>query len=233
MFIKKILTVIASTTLLFSSVNAEETNFSSEDISKLSETFGHLIGHNLESPGFTFDVEAIITGIRKAVAGDEAPLSKEEYENMISAIQEKAFQDISDKNLADAEVFLLENISVEGVVEIEDSRLQYLIIEEGEGAVITESSAPRIHYTGELIDGTVFGSSLESEEPITLSLDQTIPGFQRGLIGMQKGEKRRLFIHPEMAYGTSGHLPPNSLLIFDIEIIDILEEQSDTLEENS
>jgi len=65
----------------------------------------------------------------------------------------------------------------------------------------------------------VFGSSEETGGPITIPLDQTIPGFSKGLVGMKEGEKRRLFVHPDLGYGTMGQLPPNELLIFDIEVV--------------
>jgi len=76
-----------------------------------------------------------------------------------------------------------------------------------------------INYTGKYIDGTVFGSSETAGGPITVPIDQTIPGFSKGIVGMKEGEKRRLFVHPDMGYGTTGQLPPNSMLIFDIEVV--------------
>ena len=195
--------------------------FSQDDIEKISEAFGHLIGKNLESPGFTFDIDAIVRGMRNAVAGQEAPMSDGEYEEMISIIQENAFLELAENNLKDAEKFLKENILNDDVSEIEAGKLQYAVLEEGEGAVVADKGSPRIHYTGKYLDGTVFGSSVETGTPITLSLDQTIPGFSKGLVGMKSGEKRRLFIHPDMGYGTTGHLPPNSLLVFDVEIVEV------------
>ncbi len=195
-------------------------SFSNDDIAKVSETFGHFIAKNLETPGFTFDLDAIIRGMHNALAGEEPPLSEEEYEAMVTVIQENAFLEISENNLSDAVAFMEENIENDDVVEIEAGKLQYIILEEGSGAEIAENGTATIHYTGKCLDGTVFGSSLDSGEPITLSLDQTVPGFSRGLVGMKQGEKRRIFIHPDMGYGTAGQLPPNSLLIFDIEVVD-------------
>ena len=73
-----------------------------------------------------------------------------------------------------------------------------------------------IRYTGKYLDGSVFGASKEDEQ---LSLDEIIPGLRAGLLGMKEGEKRTIYIHPDMAYGTNGYLPPNSLLTFEIEIV--------------
>ena len=198
----------------------DEIVFSEDDIKKISESFGHLIGRNLENPGFKFDLDSIIAGMRNAANGEEAPMSESEYEEMIVMIQEKAFQELSSNNLKEAEAFIAENATIADVKEIEAGKLQYTILEEGNGASVAERSSPLIHYTGKYINGMVFGSSVNSGSPISLSLDQTIPGFSKGLVGMKQGEKRRLFIHPDMGYGISGHLPPNSLLIFDVEIVE-------------
>ena len=79
-----------------------------------------------------------------------------------------------------------------GVVEVVPGKLQYLIIKEGTGATVEPHSSPKIHYTGKYQDGTVFGTSEEMGGPITIPLDQTIPGFSKGIMGMKEGEKRRL-----------------------------------------
>ena len=74
------------------------------------------------------------------------------------------------------------------------------------GAEIESHFSPLIRYTGKYLDGSVFGASKEEE---TISLDEIIPGLKAGLIGMREGEKRTVYIHPDMAYGTNGYLPPN------------------------
>jgi peptidylprolyl isomerase len=134
-------------------------------------------------------------------------------------IQESVFNELSNVNLKQANEFLSQNINDKEVLEVEPGMLQYKVLEVGAGVEVKEHDTPLIHYTGKYLDGTVFGSSTESKDPISLPLDQTIPGFSKGLLGSREGEKRRLFIHPDMGYGTSGHLPPNSLLIFDVEVV--------------
>ncbi len=104
------------------------------------------------------------------------------------------------------------------VIEVVPDKLQYTILKQGDGVVVEAHSSPKIHYTGKYQDGTVFGTSEEMGGPITIPLDQTIPGFSKGIVGMKEGEKRRLFVHPDLGYGTTGQLPPNELLIFDIEV---------------
>lgn len=189
------------------------------DMKKLSEAFGHFIGRNLQSPGLKFDLEGIITGIREGAAGKPAPLTEKEYEEMMSAVQERAFKEMSSTNLKAANDFMVKNKTAEGVTEVVPEKLQFTIIKEGTGPVVEPHSAPKIHYTGKYQDGTVFGTSEEMGGPITIPLDQTIPGFSKGILGMKEGEKRRLFVHPDLGYGTTGQLPPNELLIFDIDLV--------------
>ena len=147
------------------------------------------------------------------------PLSlKREYEQAIYAIQEHMFNKDAEKNLSEANAFLKENARAKDILAV-DEQLQYRIEQFGSGEAVRENSIPQIRYEGKLIDGTVFSSCTGEEEPITLPMEQTIPGFAKGLVGMKEGEKRTLYIHPELAYGVAGHLPPNSLLIFDVEIV--------------
>ncbi len=190
-----------------------------EEMVKLSEAFGHFIGRNLHTPGMNFDLEAIIKGMREGSAGKPAPMSDQDYEALLTKVQEKAFKELAAANLKAADNFIKENKAKENVKEIEPGKLQFIIIKEGQGTIVGEHNAPLIHYAGTYIDGTPFSSSEEAGGPITIPLDQTIPGFSKGILGMKEGEKRRLFVHPYLGYGTTGQLPPNSLLIFDIEVI--------------
>lgn len=189
------------------------------DMKKLSEAFGNFIGKNLKSPGLSFDLDGIILGIRNGAEGKPSPLSDKEYEEMMAAVQERAFKEMSTTNLKNANEFLTKNAKEAGVVEVVPGKLQYMIVKEGNGPAVEAHSSPKIRYTGKYQDGTVFGTSEEMGGPITIPLDQTIPGFSKGIMGMKEGETRRLFVHPDLGYGTSGQLPPNELLIFDIDMV--------------
>lgn len=201
-----------------SSENIANTN-TDFDINKVSQALGNFIGKNLNSPGIHFDLESIIKGIRDGAAGKPSPLSDQEYEKAMGQLQQQALTAVSTKNLEAANAFLKENATAEGVVEIIPQKLQYKIIEEGNGPTVEEHGSPQITYVGKYLDGTVFGNSEAAGGPITVPLDQTIQGFSKGIVGMKEGEKRRLFVHPDQGYGTGGQLLPNSLLIFDVEVI--------------
>lgn len=189
------------------------------DMNKLSEAFGNFIGKNLQMPGVKFDLESIIKGIRDGAAGKPSPLSEKEYEEMMAAVQEKAFKEMANKNLQAANEFLTKNSKESSVKELIPGKLQFVVVQEGNGAVVVEHSSPMIHYTGKYLDGTVFGTSEEMGGPITVPLDQTIPGFSKAVVGMKEGEKRKIYVHPDLGYGTTGQLPPNELLVFDVEVV--------------
>ena len=204
--------------LTFSLQAEESSSLDQVDREKIAETLGHLIVRHLVNPGFELDVEKIIAGIQNEKEGKPSPLTEEEYEQAIYLIQEHMFNKDAEKNLSEAQTFLEQNVAQKGIKAV-DEQLQYRIEKKGSGEIVKEDSVPMIHYEGKLMDGTVFASCPAEDDPIALPMQQTIPGFSKGLVGMQEGEKRTLYIHPELAYGMAGHLPPNSLLIFEVEIV--------------
>jgi peptidylprolyl isomerase len=202
------------------------------DIAKISEAFGHVIGKNLETIGVKFDVAQIIKGLQDCVAGKDSPMTEMECIQAIASAQEIVFKQQCAENLARAEVFLTENKKSTDVVILEEGKVQYKVTEPGTGSAVESHFSPLIKYCGKHLDGSVFGSSKEEE---MISLDEVIPGLKAGLLGMREGEKRTVYIHPEMAYGTNGYLPPNSLLTFEVEVVKanapIVKETTETAEQ--
>lgn len=186
------------------------------DIAKISEAFGHVIGKNLENIGVKFDMAQVIKGLQDAIAGKSSPMTEMECIQAIASVQEKIFKEQCVENLKRAETFLAENSKQQGIITLEEGKVQYVVSEKGEGAEVESHFSPLIRYTGKYLDGSVFGSSKEEE---MISLDEIIPGLKAGLLGMREGEKRTVYIHPDFAYGTNGYLPPNSLLTFEIEVV--------------
>lgn len=199
----------------------KKVSFDATEVDKVSQMLGHMIVRHLNAGGvFKFNVERVIAGMQAEHEGKAAPMNEEEYEKSVSRIQESAFLELTEKNLSLATAFLEKNATEEGIVAL-NPKLQYKITQAGDGDVVTADATPLVHYTGKLLDGTVFSSSEQSGAPIAIPIKQTIPGFSEGLVGMKKGEKRTLFVHPELAYGVAGHLPPNSLLIFEVEMMEV------------
>lgn len=189
------------------------------DMKKVSEAFGHFIGRHLKSPTVTFDLESVIKGIREGVEGKPAPMTDKEYEQAMMNVQKASHEKLSKENLSAAEAYLKNNANTAGFVVVEPGKLYYKVVKAGTGPVVEEHGTPQINYSGKFIDGTVFGSSENSGGPIAIPLDQTIAGFSKAIVGMKEGEKRTILVHPDLGYGTTGHLPPNSLLIFDVEVV--------------
>jgi len=200
-------------------VNPEELELEdkeAEKISLISEAFGHLIAKHIVSLGVNFDMASIIKGLQDAGEGKLSPMPETECIEAIAKTRESAFKELSQANLQKAENFMQENLKEANIVTLEKGKLHYHIDQQGEGSSVVEGSKPVIRYIGKFLDGSVFGASKEDDVVI---LDETIPGFGKGLLGMKEGEKRTLYIHPELAYGTMGQLPPNSLLIFEIQLL--------------
>jgi peptidylprolyl isomerase len=185
-------------------------------ISVISEAFGHLIAKHIVSLGVNFDMASIVKGLQDADAGKVSPLPEAECIEAIAKTREAAFKEQASANLQKAEKFMEETLKQADVVALEKGKLHYHVDAKGEGAVVEGSSKPLIRYIGKFIDGTIFGASKEED---TVILEETIPGFGKGLLGMKEGEKRTLYIHPDLAYGTMGQLPPNSLLIFEVDLV--------------
>ncbi|NCT09204.1 MAG: FKBP-type peptidyl-prolyl cis-trans isomerase [Flavobacteriia bacterium] len=124
------------------------------------------------------------------------------------------------------EDFLAENKVKQGIVTTE-SGLQYEILQKGSGENILPTSKIKIHYHGSLIDGTVFDSSVDRKQPIDATANQFIPGFNEGLLLMNKGAKYRFYIPQELAYGMqqkSQEIKPYSVLIFEVEVLEVTNE---------
>ena len=120
--------------------------------------------------------------------------------------------------------FMEQNAKNDSVVQTQ-SGLQYMVLKEGTGAKPGPTDEVTVHYTGRLLDGTVFDSSVDRGEPATFPLDKVIPGWTEGLQLMSEGSKYRLFIPSELAYGSQGSgdkILPNATLIFDVELIKVV-----------
>lgn len=202
-----------------------------KDFDRLSYALGLSMGHNFRGSGiekidvqdFADGVAAVYDGVAPKISFDEAKqiineffteLQKKQQEQAaaMAAVNEKAGQD-----------FLLEN-GKRVEVKTTPSGLQYEVLKEGDGAQPTAGDRVTVHYTGKLIDGTVFDSSVDRGEPATFGVTQVIPGWVEALQLMKAGAKWRLFIPSALAYGPQGAggvIGPNQTLIFDVELISV------------
>lgn len=204
--------VSATTTEAPAKVNHEQIF----DVSKISEAFGHMIAKNISQVGAMLDIAKVIKGLQDSAEGKISPMTEKECADAISAVQEKVFHQQCKQNLDAADKFLKDKSADKNVVSLEAGKVQYTIESQGAGTPVESHFSPVIRYKGKYLDGTVFGASAEGEK---ICLDEIIPGLKSGMIGMKEGERRTIYIHPDLAYGTNGYLPPNSLLTFEIELV--------------
>lgn len=203
--------------LALSIVSLLSSLFAEENIEQISEAFGHIISKNIKRIDVEFDMARVIKGMQDGVSEKEPPMTEKECLQALQMVQEKKLEEQSKENLRQAETFLADNVKEDGVSALEAGKVQYRIIKQGNGQEIKPHFVPLIRCAIKKLDGFSFGPP--EEEPV--SLDETIPGLKVGLIGMKEGEQRIFYIHPDLAYGEKGAflLPPNLLLVFEIEIL--------------
>lgn len=196
---------------------------------KESYSFGYQFGQSLKAQGLDLNLDVYSSAIKDGLAGKEPPVSKEEMQKIMADIQarvmaarQKEMKEQGDKNLAEGKAFMEENKKKEGVKSL-PSGLQYKVLKEGGGKTPKATDTVTVNYRGTLINGTEFDSSYKRGTPTTLQLQRIIPGWQQALPLMKEGSKWQFFIPPELAYGSreAGPIPPNSTLIFDIELLSV------------
>lgn len=208
--------------------NNSEPSLDSE-IAKVSYGIGANIGSRF-GDDLPLDVDAFSAGVRDAIAGGELKMSDEEIMSTLQAYQQKQMaerqvesQALAETNRKEAEAFLAENASAEGVV-VTDSGLQYKVLAEGGGASPSESDTVEVHYEGTLLDGSVFDSSYQRGETVSFPVNGVIEGWTEALQMMKVGSKWKLFIPSDLAYGPGGAgqmIGPNAALVFEVELLGI------------
>ncbi len=192
---------------------------------KVSYALGLSIGNNFQNSGIKdLNVDDFVKGLKDVLSEEKPAISYDEAKKVINDYFVKLQQESMELNKKAGEEFLAINKNREGVVTL-PSGLQYQILKKGTGAKPTASDSVRCHYHGTLINGEVFDSSVERGEPAVFGVSQVIRGWVEALQLMEEGAKWRLFIPSHLAYGEQGagaSIGPNSTLIFDVELLDIV-----------
>lgn len=213
------------------SLFAKEINNTSSEAEKIGYSFGYLMGRSNADTLKDLDLDAFSQGLKTAAAGQKSSLSDEEMTQVLTQYKRQSdakelivLKQKAEENAKAGKVFLQENAKKPGV-KTTKSGLQYLVLKEGKGKSPSANSNVRVHYEGRLIDGTVFDSSIARQQPVDFRTTQVITGWTEGLQLMKVGAKYRFFIPADLAYGQIGSgdiIEPNSTLIFDIELLEII-----------
>lgn len=192
---------------------------------KVSYALGLSIGNNFQNSGIKdLNVEDFVKGLTDVLNDVKPAISYDEAKQVINDYFLKLQKEKLEINKKAGEEFLQINRGRAGVVEL-PSGLQYQVLKMGDGPKPAATDKVKCHYHGTLINGMVFDSSVERGKPAVFGVNQVIPGWVEALQLMPVGSKWRLFIPSNLAYGEHGAgemIEPNSTLIFDVELLDIV-----------
>ncbi len=189
---------------------------------------GLQVGQQLQESGLEGLIpEALVAGLRDALAGNAPAVPVDVVHRALREIHERADAVRRERQQAlavEGQNFLADNAGKDGVNQTE-SGLQFRVLTQGEGAIPARQDRVRVHYTGRLIDGSVFDSSVQRGQPAEFPVSGVIPGWIEALTLMPVGSKWELYIPHNLAYGERGagaSIPPFSALIFEVELLEIL-----------
>ncbi|HBC20662.1 MAG TPA: peptidylprolyl isomerase [Porphyromonadaceae bacterium] len=192
---------------------------------KLSYSWGLAMGQQLRGMGVKdLNIEDFTNAVRCVFENKEPEVKPDEAQQVINAYLQELEAKATKVAKETGAKFLEENAKNEGV-KVTASGLQYTVEKEGTGESPKATDEVTVHYTGRLLDGTVFDSSVSRGEPATFPLNRVIPGWTEGVQLMKEGGKYMFFIPSELAYGAQGipgAIPPHSTLIFEVELIKVV-----------
>ena len=214
--------------LVFLSASCTENKPPETDEEKFSYMIGYNMGKGMKSQGVDISQSLLSQGIKDGLDGKESILNADEVQkvraSLIKKMREKR-QKEAQMQEENGKKFLEENKNKEGV-KTTDSGLQYKVLKEGTGKVPKISDKVSVHYRGRLIDGKEFDSSHKRNKPSEFPVNRVIKGWTEALTMMKVGGKWEVYIPSELAYGKVGsppNIPPNAVLIFDVELLEIVQ----------
>jgi FKBP-type peptidyl-prolyl cis-trans isomerase len=195
-----------------------------DPMAKICYGLGTLVASNIKSQGAdSLNSEAIAAGINDVLNNKILKVDQNEAMMLVQNYMQEAMMKKSAKAKEAGQVYLAENKMKEGVTTT-TSGLQYKVIKQGAGKQPTLNDRVTVHYTGQLVDGSVFDSSVKRGQPATFSVNGVVRGWTEALQLMKEGDKWMLYIPYELGYGERGNgpqLPPYSTLIFELELIKV------------
>ncbi|MCF8239896.1 MAG: FKBP-type peptidyl-prolyl cis-trans isomerase [Melioribacteraceae bacterium] len=211
--------------------NSNEPKELKTELDQVSYAIGTDIGKNFKKQDIEIDFDAFLQGLREGMGDSLISMTDQETSEVLMNYQKKMIEEReaktkieSEKNKTEGEAFLKENAAKEGVVTTE-SGLQYKVLKEGSGAKPKPTDKVQVHYKGTFINGDTFDSSYDRGEPIEFPVNGVIKGWTEALQLMPVGSKYMLYVPSDLAYGPRGNqaIPANSTLIFEVELLDIVQ----------
>lgn len=189
-------------------------------------SMGQSMNQNLQNIPYQFDLESVLQGLQTAIMKQPSGFTQEEISRILGEWQQNMQRKNSEKSLEHkvaGKQFLADNLKKDKNIRQTASGLQYKEVVKGSGASPKATDEVLVHYTGKLLDGTVFDSSVERGEPISFPLNGVIAGWTEGLQLMKEGGKAILYIPSELAYGDNGTgpIPGGATLIFEVELLKV------------
>ncbi len=218
-----VLLIVASTSMVQAQKYFDKIKISSPEDS-LSYCIGYLLANNITREGLPVNADIIGKAFKDVASGNPA-ITQDKASELIEKFYNEKAEKLKNEQLKKQKEFFDKNAKEPGVITLENG-LQYKIVKPGKenGIMPTDSDAVHIYYEGKLIDGTVFDSSFDSEEPTSLTLDYIIPGLAQGIKMMKEGAEYIFYIPQDLAYGDyepSEEIPAYSAMIFDVELITV------------
>jgi FKBP-type peptidyl-prolyl cis-trans isomerase len=189
---------------------------------KLGYALGQSIGKSFKAQGVECDLDALLIGLKDAMAGSSR-LTEDEIRATLAAFQAEKARASAEKNRKEGGAFLEANKAKEGV-KVTASGLQYRILKAGDGKIPAATDMVTVHYRGTFVDGTEFDSSFKRGAPAKFQVNGVIKGWTEALQMMPAGSKWQLVIPAALAYGDGGFAPligPGAVLVFEVELISV------------
>ena len=192
---------------------------------KFSYAIGRQLGSSLKGHPVALNMDTLTFALKEAYEGKKGILTPEEIRSVVSSMVHRSSKTRSKEgkmHAAEAKKFLETNKAKKDITTL-PSGLQYRVIKKGKGTSPSAKDRVQVHYTGKLLNGTVFDSSRKRGTPATFGVNQVISGWTEALQKMREGDQWELFIPPNLGYGPrgQGQIPPNALLVFDVELLKV------------
>lgn len=198
----------------------------------MSYSVGLDIGMNVLSSEVELDLEAVVKGVRDALSKAKPGMTDEQIGKALDQFHQMAqvkaterVKLIAEKSKKEGTAFLADNLKKNKELNVLKSGLQVQVVKQGAGKSPAKTDTVKVHYTGTFIDGRVFDSSVQRKEPAEFPVNRVIAGWSEALQLMKVGDKWKIFIPSDLAYGEEGSppvIPPNSVLVFEVELLEIV-----------